>query len=540
MKKPAQPSGRKNIRAAKKDLAVNGLRESENGYRRLVEAMPDLTFVVDRSGCLTYINPAFTKETGYGPELLGQAFVSVVAPSSRSVVLEKFRQGLKGQETPPYQICLTCRNGKELPLEIHVLTLFDESGQAGGRLGIGRNLRERRAMGQLESQLRQAHKMEAIGTLASGIAHDFNNILSSMIGNTELAREETNPEIRAHCLEQVLIACERARNLVGQILLFSRRKKMELISFDVRPVVKETIKFLKSTLPASIQIRQKMTPEAALVEADPTQIQQVVMNLFTNAAGAMREDGGVLTISVDVADVSAGEIFPLAAGPYVHVTVSDTGVGIDPDFVDRIYDPFFTTKTSEEGGTGLGLSIVYNIVANLSGAITVSSEPGRGSSFHIYLPGQPAPDIKGEVQAGARNIRGGRERILFIDDEAPIVMLAGKILKGLGYSVEEAPSGEKALHLFRQDPGRFDMVITDMTMPGMTGLALASEISRIRRDIPIILCTGFTETLMDERIEAIGVRRIIYKPLTTGELANTIREVLDGRTALTDGRKGGS
>ncbi len=380
----------------------------------------------------------------------------------------------------------------------------------------------------LEAQLRQAQKMEAIGALAGGIAHDFNNILASMIGYTELAMEATDTSTQLECQEQVLIACDRAKNLVRQILSFARQSKREQAAFEISTVVKEALSLLRASFPSTIEFRQIITGEATTVQADPTQIHQVLMNLCTNAGHAMSEQGGTLTVAVDIAEVPGGTIARLAEGFYVRITVCDTGMGIDPLMIDRIFDPFFTTKKSGEG-TGLGLSVVYSIVAGYGGIVTVESEPGRGSTFTVFLP--RAMETAGRATPSQLSLSPpkGHERILVVDDEEPIARVEERILQSLGYQTQTMTNGEEALDLFRSQPYLFDLVLTDMTMPKMTGKMLAGEILKIRPEMPVILCTGFSELISEETSREIGIRKFLMKPLSRNDLAATVREVLDGK-----------
>ncbi|MEN6321647.1 MAG: PAS domain S-box protein [Syntrophaceae bacterium] len=383
---------------------------------------------------------------------------------------------------------------------------------------------------KLEARLRQAQKMEAIGTLAGGIAHDFNNILGAIMGYTEMALidHKENDRLRRY-LEQVFKGGERARDLVKQILAFSRQSDQNLRPLRVIPIVKEVLKLLRASLPATITIHQDIQSDMDTVFADPTQIHQVMMNLGTNAAHAMRETKGELKVSLVTMEIRTGDTLimhhDLSPGMYIELTVSDTGHGIDPMIMEKIFDPFFTTKGPGEG-TGLGLSVVYGIIKSYGGTITVESEMGKGTEFHVYLPLLMETMDEGGIET-AEYIRGGNERILFVDDEEVLVQLGKEMLAGLGYDVVERTSSLEALKLFQSRPDRFDLVITDMTMPNMTGTELAKEIMSIRPGIPVMLCTGFSETVSPEKARAIGLREFIIKPLLKNQLAAVIRRVLD-------------
>ena len=379
----------------------------------------------------------------------------------------------------------------------------------------------------LSGRLMRAEKMEAIGTLAGGIAHDFNNILAAITGYTEMALDENPNEIQQQYLQNTLKGAERAKNLVRQILSFSRHDSHEKQTLDMKPLLKEAVKFLRASIPATIEIQQSLTDESCSVMADPTQMNQIIMNLCTNATHAMKKNGDILKIGLSSIELAKGELprYPdLEPGPYVKMNVSDTGYGIDPAYIDRIFDPFFTTKTKDEG-TGLGLSVVYGIVRSHGGIVNVDSEPEKGASFDVYLPRIIHEGVI--TESISRTATGGTERILFVDDERPIVDFGMRMLFSLGYEVTGITSSEEALGVFRAEPENFDLVITDMTLPKMTGIDLSREILKIHPDIPIILCSGIRESDTEEQVKSLGIRAYCMKPLTKGELARVIRDTLD-------------
>ncbi|MEW6266723.1 MAG: PAS domain S-box protein [Thermodesulfobacteriota bacterium] len=410
---------------------------------------------------------------------------------------------------------------------------MDETGQVLAASGTIQDISDRKKVEEekvrLESQLRQVQKMEAIGTLAGGIAHDFNNTLTAIIGFTELALlETTEGSSPQNHLKFVLKAGERAKDLVGQILSFSRRTEEERAPVDLQSLVKEALRFIRASLPVTITIKDNYTAEERVVLADPTQIHQLLMNLCTNAAHAMREKGGLLEISLENTEVDenmAGRYIEVKPGSYLRLSVRDTGQGMSREIMDRIFDPFFTTKAPGEG-TGLGLAVVHGIVRNHDGAIKVYSEPGHGSVFHIYLP-----LVEGEAVADrsalALAMPGGSERILFVDDEEMIVVLYQEILEFIGYRVTGCTSSLEALEAFKSGPDNFDLVITDQTMPNLTGLELAKRLLKIRPDVPIILCTGFSHQVSAEMALSRGIKRFLMKPLVVRDLSRVIRAVLD-------------
>jgi PAS domain S-box-containing protein len=420
-------------------------------------------------------------------------------------------------------------DGRRVFLSINGAPVSDEQGNISEVVltidDITDRIRMEEERQKLEERLRMSQRLEAIGTLAGGIAHDFNNILSAVMGFAEMALDETAGDTPSHqYLSEILHAGRRARDLVRQILTFSRQAEYEKNPIQVKPIVKETIKFLRASIPVSIDIQQKIESDS-MVPADPTQLHQIIMNLCTNAAHAM-EKGGTLEVSLsDVEmDEDAASIYPgMVPGRHLRLRVSDTGCGMTPEVMERIFEPFFTTKPRGEG-TGMGLAVVHGIVKEYAGVISVHSELGKGSAFHVYLPVIEAmEDAAGELSEA---LLTGTERILFVDDEELLVKLGKKMLERLGYQVTTQTSPLVALDLFRNKPDAFDLVITDVTMPKMTGDELAKELLKIRPDIPVILCTGFSARMSDEKARELGIKAFIMKPTLIQEIARTIRKVL--------------
>jgi PAS domain S-box-containing protein len=381
---------------------------------------------------------------------------------------------------------------------------------------------------KLESRLRQAQKMESIGTLAGGIAHDFNNILFPLTGYAEILKEEVPSDslLRGH-IDKILHAALRARNLVKQILTFSRQGDLELKLMKLQPVVKEALKLIRSSIPTTIEIKEDIDPGCGVVVADPTQIHQIVMNLATNAYHAMENTGGRLKVTLKQVGLESDQSFfqDLASGEYALLTVSDTGIGIEKDALDKIFDPYFTTK--EKGkGTGLGLSVVQGIVKSFNGDIRIYSEPGKGTEIHVYLPiiDQKVDDI---LTDRTEPVSGGTERILLVDDEEVIVRMEQQMLERIGYQVTISTGSVDALEAFKANPDSFDLIVTDMTMPNMTGDRLAVELVKIRSDIPIIICSGFSDQMNEEKAAALGLKGFLTKPVLAKAFARKIREVLD-------------
>jgi len=384
----------------------------------------------------------------------------------------------------------------------------------------------------LESQLLQSQKLEAIGNLAGGIAHDFNNILSAVIGYAELSIADiAHGSALEKNLKEILRAGVRAKDLVKHILTFARRSDEELKPVKVSSVAIEVLKLLRSTLPTSIAISAQVNSNS-LVMADPTQIHQIFMNLCTNAAHAMEVSGGTLTVSLSDVTWTAKDNEPtldLVPGPYLKLMIADTGVGIPETHLDSIFEPYFTTKSQGEG-TGLGLSVVHGIVKGYDGEIRVESKADQGTAFTIFLP------VTGSTSSDephlSLDLAKGHERVLFVDDELPICEMGEQVLTRLGYQVTARTSSVEALALFQAKPDEFDIVITDMTMPNLTGDKLAAALIQVRPNIPIVLCTGYSRVISEEKAAAIGIKAFAMKPLTIEDLSKTIRKVLDQAQAF--------
>ncbi|MBA3009109.1 MAG: PAS domain S-box protein, partial [Desulfobacula sp.] len=378
---------------------------------------------------------------------------------------------------------------------------------------------------KMENRIQQTLKMEALGTLAGGIAHDFNNILSSVLGFTELAKLNTmgDQNTQDH-LDQVVAAGLRARELVKHILTFSRKADVQKQVLQIVPLIKEGLKFLRASIASNIEIKTCFIRADCAVLADPTQLHQVLMNLFTNAAHAMKERGGTLEVTLESIDLLKGDHFQskeLDPGKYVRLTLSDTGSGIPKNLIEKIFEPFFTTKSKGEG-TGMGLALAYGIIKEMKGNISVYSEPDMGTTFQILLPEQTSADALDTVLQ-PHIMETGKGKLLLADDEAGILEWMSQLLLKLGYEVVTATNGLEALEKFTRDPGGFNLVLTDLTMPKMTGITLSKQITAIMPDIPIVLCTGFSEALTAETMREFGISEILMKPIIASELARVIK-----------------
>jgi two-component system, cell cycle sensor histidine kinase and response regulator CckA len=502
--------------------------ESLRNYEKIVSSSDDFLALVDNRLGIRAANDKICQlfQLTRG-QLIGRSVSELAAGSDFMAEVERLIQ-----QCPPSgkvqtrQWSATLAEGRRIFVDITVLPRWDEApgGGLGGFVISARDITQNK---MLEDMLQRSMKMEAIGTLAGGIAHDFNNILSAVLGYSELAQDAApgDAPIQRY-LAGIIKAGERAKELVRQILTFSRQTHHDPKPMQLAPIVKETLKLLRASLPATIDIRERIESDAA-ISADPTQMHQVLMNLCTNAAHAMRKEGGTLSVSLSVVrrNGESRTLLPdIRPGPYVRLSIGDTGHGIPAQLLDRIFDPFFTTKLQGDG-TGLGLSMVHGIVKSHGGDIDVETREGAGTEFHVYMP-----IIEEAVHMSALSDKPaprGSERILFVDDEVALADIAASMLTSLGYQVTREVNSHDALTLFRTKPFAFDLVITDFTMPKMTGEQLAAEISRIRADIPIILCTGYSVTMDDQRAAAMGIRAVVMKPVLKHEIAQTIRKVLD-------------
>ena len=507
----------------------------EKEYRLLasvIEQANESILLIDSQGVIQYVNPAVTTINGRSPrDMIGYNINTLVCSEPEKQLYEAILKASFQEENMVSLFQYKHDNGAVLELDVLTWPVSDSIGNIVSHVALIRDVSYEM---QLESQLRRAQRMEAIGTLAGGIAHDFNNTLASIITCTEMALEES-PEgsTLRELLDVVFKSGLRGKNLVKQILTFSRLGEQERQAVPVDLVVSECLKLLRATLMPTIEIRLHIDKNLGLVFADPTQVQQIIMNLCTNAVHAMRGKAhGEMDIWLDNADIDcfpATNLGNLSPGPYLSLTVRDNGHGIDEKTIDRIFDPFFTTKGQSEG-TGLGLSVIHGIVSNHGGAITVESKPGQGSQFKVYLP-RLDKSANVTIDAPLTTIMSGTECILLVDDEEDLVFGTERLLKQLGYNVITRTDPTCALQLFRSTPEQFDLIITDQAMPHMTGTELARELTRIRPDIPVILCTGY-DTLssgdtcdMEETAEFIS--ELALKPLIREEIATLIRRVLD-------------
>jgi PAS domain S-box-containing protein len=492
-----------------------------------VEQAAEGVVITDPRGVIEYVNPAFERMNELdGIDVRGQSYGRFLEGEGPEGKLRgKFEAALAAAK--PWNVRGTRKraSGQTAELDVAVSLIRDETGRVTNFLAVERDVTEQV---RLQQHLRQTQKTEALGTLAGGIAHDLNNILNPIFINTELILLDAPLDDRMRqSLEMTLRAAERGRDLVKQIITFSRQKEKERRPVKVAPLVRESLKFLRSSVPKLIEIRESLGQETGQILADPVQVHQVIMNLCSNAAHAMRDCGGVLEVGLtelDVDDMLARRHPDLRPGPYLRLTVADSGVGMSSEVIERAFDPFFTTKAPGEG-SGMGLAVVQGIVRDHGGAISVYSEAGHGSTFNVFFPLIRGPEI--HLDASPGGITGGRERILLIDDEEAQALSVARMLERLGYDLTTRTDPLEALDLFRREPGRFDLVITDQAMPRMMGARLAEEILKIRPDLPVILCTGFSEQVDANGAKKRGLREFLMKPFSLREISEVIRRALE-------------
>lgn len=514
--------------------AEEDVRRARDYFASILKATPDAVFVVDAEGTIVMANESVLDVYGYRPEELIGQHVTVLAIDDEQSIRESsamiealYASGVVRN----FECRRRRRDGGVIQVETSHALLRNPDGSVAGAVSSTRDITQRK---RLEDHLRQSQKMEAIGTLAGGIAHDFNNILAAIIGYTELSRElvSDSAHVRRN-LDQVLQAADRAKSLVRQILTFSRKSEPERRPIMPHAVVQETLKLMRATVPKTVTIRPDIHDVSSAIVGDATELHQVVMNLCTNSVHAMQEHGGILSVGLDDVDVSpasSAAFNDIAPGHYVRLSVRDTGIGISPDSINRIFEPFFTTKALHKG-TGMGLAVVHGIVKSYGGEILVDSKQGEGTLFTVLLPCchayQPPEDTE-----FCRDLPRGSEHILIVEDEEAIAACMSEQISSLGYRVTALRDGRAALAEFQEHPDDVDLVITDQSMPLMTGVELAEAMLAIRPSVPVILCTGFSENIDEAKAGALGLRGFIMKPAGIREMAHAIRAALDGPGAI--------
>ncbi|MBM9520966.1 transporter substrate-binding domain-containing protein [Desulforhopalus vacuolatus] len=514
--------------------AQEALKESETHLRTLLKIIPDLVWLKDSNGIYLACNSKFERFFGAKEkDIVGKTDYDFV-PKELADFFRKNDLAAIDKKVPSLneeEIAYADDGHREI-LETIKTPMYGKDGQLIGVLGIARDITERKQAEedrkQMEEKLRQSHKMEAIGTLAGGIAHDFNNILAAILGYAEMVSDEV-PEFSPaqKDIQEVLKAGKRAKELVKHILTFSRKSGQEHVPVDIHLIAKEALNLLRASIPTTIEIHQEIDPKCGTVHSNPTQIHQILMNLCTNAAQAMDEKGGILKVSLDCTDLPEEVLQKdptMKPGQYVKLTVSDNGPGIDKDIIDRIFDPYYTTKEIGKG-SGMGLTVVHGIVKSHDGIIMVESKLGNGATFTVFLP-NAEEEFQQETEI-VFSLPTGNERVLVVDDEETVAEMTKRRLESLGYQVTLETDSIKALELFRSNPHAFDLIISDQTMPILTGEQLARELLNIKPDIPIIICTGYSSKIDVEKANSIGISAFLMKPVDNVELSKTVRQTLD-------------
>jgi PAS domain S-box-containing protein len=508
--------------------AEEALRDSQEKYRTMLENIEDGYYEADLQGNFTFFNESMCRILGYtAEEMMGMNNRKYLDKKNAKKALKIYKNVFRTEKAhKSFDWEIVRKDGSKGSVEVSITLIRDSNGQPVGFRGVARDVTDKK---HLELQLQHAQKMEAIGTFAGGIAHDFNNILASIILNSELALDdipESNDAI--YSLEQVLNNSLRAKDLVKHILTFGRLEEVERMPLKVSIIVQESLKMLRAMLPTTIAIRQNILSDVGTILADPTQIQQLITNLCSNSLHAMKENGGTLDVELKNVKIDKRSSYTnLKTGSYVKLTIKDSGYGIEPENKARIFDPFFTTKQPGEG-TGLGLSVVHGIVISNDGTIKVDSKKNKGTTFHIFFP--IINDAIIPFYENDRSLPIGNERILFVDDEEALVDSCRRTLERIGYTVVALNSGAQALELFQSNHDNFDLVITDTTMPNITGVQLSEKLLKICPDIPIIICTGHSDLITQEKLDTIGIRECVMKPFKMQEIAETIRKVLDNKS----------
>ena len=510
---------------------ISERKEAEEMQRRLLTAIEQAgeTFVItDAEGTIQYVNPAFEQITGYTrEEAIGQNPCILQSGQHDRVFYENMWNKLLQGEVWRGHFVNKKKDGTLFEEDASISPIRNSVGKITNFIGVKRDVSQEKL---LKQQLQQSQKMESIGTLAGGIAHDFNNILTSILGYAEIAKGRISTGRNAEKdIDKVIQGGLRAADLVKQILAFSRKGLQKLQPLNPYPVVEEALKMLRSTLPTTIAIETDIDPQCGNIVADPTQIHQVVMNLCTNAFHAMDDEKGTIKVTLQCTQITAAELSgepDVAAGPYIELAVRDNGGGMDQQTMAHIFEPYFTTKGMGKG-SGLGLAVIHGIVKKCHGFIRVVSEPGEGSSFQVYLPALQEESMAPEVPAKKVLLPTGTEQILVIDDESMIAKMNEIILGEQGYNVTAMTDSQKALELIRMHPDRFDLIVTDQSMPNLSGAELAQEVLKIKSTMPIILCTGYSSVVSEEQALAMGIKKYVIKPLDITTLAHVVRRVLD-------------
>ncbi|HMA61129.1 MAG TPA: PAS domain S-box protein [bacterium] len=507
------------------------LKSSEKKYRQLIETTGDIIFKHDVQGKITFINKAGLKFSGYTrEEALGKDLTDFLPPDEIQGLIERKEKRIEGDDDHyQFETRLINKDGEKIDVDVHATPII-ENGSYQGSLVVARDITERkqvqREKKELQHQRQQTQKLETLGTLAGGIGHDFNNILTPILGYSEMIKQNfDNNDPNHQYINEIINGCIRAKDLIYQMLSFSRETSHERRPLNIIPIIKETLKLIRSSLPRTINIKQNYESPCPIISADPTRIHQVVMNLCTNAYQAMENQGGVLSIEVKklyVDENTSRKYIDLDTGDYIKLSISDTGVGMDESTLQHIFEPFFTTK---DEGTGMGLAVVHGIVKSHDGRISVYSDSGEGTTFNLYYP--VIEDQQSHDHDSDFKIEQGNETILLVDDRENVSSIISQMLNQLGYHVIIANSSKNAVEICQQHPNKFDIAITDYIMPGMSGIQLSHKLREINPDLPIIMISGHGYNIDNKKLKKAGIQTLVHKPIMSQKIAKTIREILD-------------
>ncbi|ACL03769.1 PAS/PAC sensor hybrid histidine kinase [Desulfatibacillum aliphaticivorans] len=530
-----------------REKAEAALRESENRYRLLADNVSDVIWTYDmKKDKITYVSPSVYAARGYTPEeVLEQSLNEMLTLVSQEMAekalkagLERaFRPGIDSKRSRTLELQQISKDGTVSWTEVTTSFIRNEEGKPIGMVGVNRDIEARkkaeRERLRLEQRLQEVQKREAIGTLTGGVAHDFNNILGVVLGHADLLLydvDESDPQYFS--LAEIRKAGLRARDIIAQLLRYTRTEEKILAPLDIVPVIRESLNLLRSTLPGKVHVRMDFGEAKAIINGDGAMLNQAITNLCLNASQAMEQTGGMLEISLERVSLPSGHpSLPqdVRGGGFARLVLADSGPGIPPEHVDRIFDPYFTTKEVGEG-SGLGLAVVHGIVKNHGGFIAVESSPGKGTAFSLYFPISRESASEEDAQEEITDLPSGSESILFVDDEASMVEMAEQMLGRLGYGVVTLSSPVEALDAFRNNPSKFDLIMTDMSMPEMSGVELFEKIRQVDETIPVVICTGYSNQINEKKALEMGMAAYVSKPMSMHGIASTLRQILDKKS----------
>ena len=521
------------VRNIKKRIdAERKLKESEKKYRQLVETTGDIIVTHDHKGVITFVNQAGLDFSGFSrKEVVGTKIVKLLPQNEIPEFLERRRKRRIGDKKHyNYETSFINKYGDIINVEIHA-TPMRRNGEYKGSLIVARDITQRKKS-QKEKQTRkeqscQSQRLETLGTLAGGIGHDFNNILTPILGYAEMVQENLNKNNPSYkFMEEIIKGCLRAKDIIAQMLSFSRDAEHKKQKINLVPIVKETMKLLRPSIPRTIDIQQKITSSCLSIKADATQLHQVIMNLCTNAYQAMKSSGGNLSINLTQTTIdreTSNKNIDLQEGQYVKLIISDTGSGMDRETLKHIFEPYYTTKKE---GTGMGLAVVHGIVKSHNGTINVTSKKGEGTTFTLFFPLVQSQESEYEREEINNSVKKGNQSILLVDDRKDVAQVLASLLRRMGYQVKVVNSSVEALQLYQKDSDKFDVLLTDYSMPEMDGLELSHKLSDFDKKLPIIMMSGHSGSIKHETLKAAGVKEVINKPIKANQITEVIQSLL--------------